>query len=258
MRSASSSGPRRPRRGVDPYVVMEEAAAAIPAGSNGIVGDLLERHGRQALGPGLARRSSASTSTTRRLGSDGLHPGARGAGRLCRRAATSRSSSRSRARSIDELVFTGGAAKGRLWPQIVADVLGLPVSVPAVVESTRARGGALRRPRGRPLSRPRRGRRARSCNSTGPSSPSPPTATSMTRGTSAGQRSTAASSSCPRRGSCGRCGGRPEPDRSTSEMNAERVANHDDAVWPNLEPPGAAPPGRPAGSGRRRPVGDPG
>ena len=32
-------------------------------GPNGVVGDLLEPHGRQALGPGVARRSSASTST---------------------------------------------------------------------------------------------------------------------------------------------------------------------------------------------------
>jgi len=31
---------------------------------------------------------------------------------------------------ITELTFSGGAAKGTLWPQIIADVLGLPVSVP--------------------------------------------------------------------------------------------------------------------------------
>ena len=44
--------------------------------------------------------------------------------------------------TYDELVFTGGAAKGTLWPQIVADVVGLPVHVPAVKEST-ALGAAL-------------------------------------------------------------------------------------------------------------------
>ena len=42
------------RRGVDAYVVMEEAAATVPPGSEGILGDLLERDGRQALGPGVA------------------------------------------------------------------------------------------------------------------------------------------------------------------------------------------------------------
>jgi autoinducer 2 (AI-2) kinase len=37
---------------------------------------------------------------------------------------------------IDEVVLAGGAANGTLWPQIVADVLGLPVRIPVVTEST--------------------------------------------------------------------------------------------------------------------------
>jgi len=41
-----------------------------------------------------------------------------------------------------EVVFTGGAAKGVLWPQILADVLGLPVRIPAVKESS-ALGAAI-------------------------------------------------------------------------------------------------------------------
>jgi autoinducer 2 (AI-2) kinase len=45
-------------------------------------------------------------------------------------------------RTFDELVFTGGAAKGVLWPQIVADVVGVPVRVPTVKEST-ALGAAM-------------------------------------------------------------------------------------------------------------------
>jgi autoinducer 2 (AI-2) kinase len=43
---------------------------------------------------------------------------------------------------VDGLTFTGGAAKGALWPQVIADVLGLPVHVPAVTESS-ALGAAL-------------------------------------------------------------------------------------------------------------------
>ncbi|MEG0639258.1 MAG: autoinducer-2 kinase [Clostridia bacterium] len=35
-----------------------------------------------------------------------------------------------------EVVFAGGASKGALWCQILADVLGLPVKVPAVKEAT--------------------------------------------------------------------------------------------------------------------------
>ena len=37
---------------------------------------------------------------------------------------------------IGRLIMTGGAAKGRLWPQIIADALGVPVEIPAVKEST--------------------------------------------------------------------------------------------------------------------------
>ena len=34
-----------------------------------------------------------------------------------------------------EVVFAGGAAKGKLWPQILSDVLGIPVKVPVVKEA---------------------------------------------------------------------------------------------------------------------------
>jgi len=44
--------------------------------------------------------------------------------------------------TFTELVFTGGAAKGTLWPQIIADVTGLPVHVPVVKESS-ALGAAI-------------------------------------------------------------------------------------------------------------------
>ena len=39
-------------------------------------------------------------------------------------------------------VLTGGAAKGQLWPQIVADTLGIPLRIPVVEEST-ALGAAI-------------------------------------------------------------------------------------------------------------------
>lgn len=38
--------------------------------------------------------------------------------------------------NIDHVVFAGGAAKGKLWPQIVADVLGLPLHIPEETEAT--------------------------------------------------------------------------------------------------------------------------
>jgi autoinducer 2 (AI-2) kinase len=36
----------------------------------------------------------------------------------------------------ERLTFSGGAAKGFLWPQIVADVMGLEIAVPVVKEAT--------------------------------------------------------------------------------------------------------------------------
>src|SRR5207247_7222433 len=44
--------------------------------------------------------------------------------------------------TFGEVVFTGGAGRGRLWPQIMADVLGVPVHIPAVTESS-ALGAAI-------------------------------------------------------------------------------------------------------------------
>jgi autoinducer-2 kinase len=44
--------------------------------------------------------------------------------------------------AFTELVFTGGAAKGSLWPQIIADVTGALVHVPVVTESS-ALGAAI-------------------------------------------------------------------------------------------------------------------
>lgn len=44
--------------------------------------------------------------------------------------------------TVKDAVLTGGAAKGSLWPQIVADTLGKPVRIPEVTEST-ALGAAI-------------------------------------------------------------------------------------------------------------------
>ena len=129
------------RRGVDPYVVMEEAASAIPAGSNGLLGVFSNVMDTK-------RWVQASPSF---LGFDVDDPA--GSGRTAAiRALEEQAAFAARGhleiiesltgRAVPEVVFTGGAAKGQLWPQIVADVLGRPVRVPAVVEST-ALGAAM-------------------------------------------------------------------------------------------------------------------
>ncbi len=128
-------------RGVDPYVVMEEAAARIPPGSNGVFAILSNLMN--------ARRWVHASPSFLQL--DVGNPA--GSGRAaCIRAIEEAAAYVVRGHlgiigelteaSVNELTFTGGAAKGALWPQVIADVLGLPVNVPAVTESS-ALGAAL-------------------------------------------------------------------------------------------------------------------
>jgi autoinducer 2 (AI-2) kinase len=129
------------RRGVDPYVVMEEVAATVPAGSNGVIGIFSNVMN--------AKRWVQATPSFLQFNVD--DPA--GSGRTaCIRALEEQAAyaARGHLRIIESLtgrayrgiVFTSGAAKGSLWPQIVADVLDVEVRVPAVVEST-ALGAAL-------------------------------------------------------------------------------------------------------------------
>ncbi len=129
------------RRGIDPYVVMEEAAATIPAGSNGVMGvfsNVMDAKRWVQASPSFLQFNVDDPT---------------GSGRIaCIRALEEQAAYAARGhlkiiealtgRTYREIVFTGGAARGSLWPQIVADVLGVKVRVPAVVEST-ALGAAL-------------------------------------------------------------------------------------------------------------------
>ena len=129
------------RRGVDAYVVMEEAAARVPPGSEGIT----------AIFSNVMDAKRWVQASPSFLGFDVDRPAASNR-RACIRALEEQAAYTARGHlaiiseltgaTFDELVFTGGAAKGELWPQIVADVVGLPVRVPAVTEST-ALGAAL-------------------------------------------------------------------------------------------------------------------
>ena len=129
------------RRGVDPYVVMEEAAAGVPAGSNGLLAlfsNVMDAKRWVQAAPSFIGFDVGDPTRTGRAASI--------------RAIEEQAAYVSRAhlgiiedltgRTVDDIVFTGGGAKGRLWPQIVADVLGVPVRVPVLTEST-ALGAAL-------------------------------------------------------------------------------------------------------------------
>jgi autoinducer 2 (AI-2) kinase len=128
-------------RGVDVYTLLEEKAAAVPPGANGVVGifsNLMQASRWVHASPGF-------------LGFDVGNP--ERAGRTeCFRAIEESAAYVSRGHreiveeiaelEIGEAVLTGGAAKGSLWPQIVADVLAVPVRIPVVREST-ALGAAI-------------------------------------------------------------------------------------------------------------------
>jgi len=129
------------RRGVDPYVVMEEAAARIPAGSNGVIAilsNLMNARRWVHASPSflqfdLGDPAGSGRAACIRAIEEAAAYVVRGHLEIIRELTGIR---------VTELTFTGGGGKGKLWPQIIADVLGLPVSVPAVTESS-ALGAAL-------------------------------------------------------------------------------------------------------------------
>ena len=198
------------RRGTDPYVVMEEAAARVPAGAHGVIAILSNLMN--------ARRWVHASPSFLQFDLGGGPGMGRGA---CVRAIEEAAAYVARGHrdiiseltgtSFGELVFTGGAAKGQLWPQIMADVLGVPVHVPAVTESSALGRGHLRGRRRWRLPGPVRAR----------AQPAPPGGHlraaargrrhATTTSTRPGAASTAACSTCPRKGCSTRCGGPPAP-----------------------------------------------
>jgi len=129
------------RQGEDVYAVLERRAAEIPPGSHGVVGifsNVMQANRWVHASPGF-------------LGFDVANP-SRGGRVECFRAIEESAAYVSRAHlriveevagiEVDEVVLTGGAAKGTLWPQIIADTLALPVRIPVVKEST-ALGAAI-------------------------------------------------------------------------------------------------------------------
>jgi autoinducer 2 (AI-2) kinase len=128
-------------RGIDPYAVMEESAADVPPGSGGVL----------AIMSNLMNARHWTHATPSFLGFDLSDPAGSGRG-TCVRAIEEAAAYVARGHrdiiteltgiAFTELVFTGGAAKGSLWPQIIADVTGAQVHVPVVTESS-ALGAAI-------------------------------------------------------------------------------------------------------------------
>ena len=126
---------------VDVYDLLERKAAALPPGSNGVFGifsNLMQASrwvhaspgfvGFDVTGPARTGRSECFRSIE-----ESAAYVARGHLAIVEEIAGI---------DVEDAILTGGAAKGTLWPQIVADTLGLPVRIPAVKEST-ALGAAI-------------------------------------------------------------------------------------------------------------------
>jgi len=127
-------------RGVDVYEILEEKAAKVPVGSYGILpifSDSMKYGKWYHAAPSFLNLS--------------IDP------QICNRAAMFRSLEENAAIvsainlekirefsgiEIEEIVFAGGASRGALWSQILADVTGYRVKIPKVTEAT-ALGAAM-------------------------------------------------------------------------------------------------------------------
>jgi autoinducer 2 (AI-2) kinase len=129
------------RTGTDAYALMERSAMQVPPGANDVVGifsNLMMASRWIHASPGFLQFNVGDPASS----------GKKECIRAIEEAAAYVSYGHLKvieeltARPVDHAVFTGGASKGQLWPRILADVLGIPVEVPRVKEST-ALGAAM-------------------------------------------------------------------------------------------------------------------
>jgi len=129
------------KQGVDPYFLLEKEAENVPPGSNGIIpifSDVMN-----------AKRWMHASSSFIQFDINQPQKSGR---KECFRAIEESAAYVAKGhmqildsitrRRTKEIVFCGGASKGVLWPQILADVLGVRVKIPVVREST-ALGAAI-------------------------------------------------------------------------------------------------------------------
>jgi autoinducer 2 (AI-2) kinase len=122
-------------RGVDPYVLMEELASSVPPGSNGVMGifsNIMDSKRWVHASPSFLQFDVTNPSKSSK--------------KECIRAIEESAAfvalghlkiiESITGRKTKEIVFAGGGSKGKLWPQILADVMGVDVRIPVVKEST--------------------------------------------------------------------------------------------------------------------------
>ena len=125
-------------RGISEFTVMEEWAAEIPPGANGVVAALSDVMQADAW------HHAAPTFT----GFDINHPGLSSRGAFIRAIEESaaivaaghleilREVSNGTALTSGEVTFTGGSSAGRLWPRVIAGVTGLDTRITPAPEAT--------------------------------------------------------------------------------------------------------------------------
>ena len=127
-------------RGIDTYTVLEEKAKKVPVGSHGILPIFSDsmKYGKWyhaapsflnlSIDPEICNRASMFRSLQENA---------------CIVSAINLEKIKAFSHvEIDEIVFAGGASKGALWCQILADVTGCKIKVPKVTEAT-ALGAAM-------------------------------------------------------------------------------------------------------------------
>jgi autoinducer 2 (AI-2) kinase len=129
------------QQGIDTYVLMEKLAAEMPAGSNGV----------QAIFSYVMDVKRWRHATPSFVGFNVVSPEKTGKA-ACIRAIEENAAYVSRShfetltelsgKAPQEITFAGGSSKGFLWPQIIADVMGVPVKIPQIKEAT-ALGSAI-------------------------------------------------------------------------------------------------------------------
>jgi autoinducer 2 (AI-2) kinase len=127
-------------KNIDPYSIMDEAAVAVPAGCYGMIcsfSDVMNYINWKHAAPGFFNFSldpeKFNKVTFYRAIMENTALVTLGHMRLVEKAIGKRP---------EKIVFAGGASKSKLWSQILADVLDIPVTVPVVKEAT-ALGAAI-------------------------------------------------------------------------------------------------------------------
>ncbi len=126
--------------GRDPYAVLEEMAAKVPVGSNGVIpifSDAMDYSHWMHAAPGFINLSVDPEKCDRITLFRALLENTA----IVVRANIERIVSMGCAWP-QGAILAGGASKGQLWPQIVADALGVPIRIPVVKEAT-ALGAAI-------------------------------------------------------------------------------------------------------------------